>query len=288
MTEGRWTPAPLAEREEAGRARRVVRHDAVALTAVPCAMLAATGLLVWAAGQWLEIAGLAAGMVLVPLDFWIALRIDARRAALVEDAHKAERLMREEFGDREGWLVDVYLHRDGATIGRDRGMLWAEDGRLMFSGGRTSFSLSPSQARGARRAWAIRGLRHAVLLDLIDGQGLSFEPRLNGAVDGTLEGVVLSHLRAWAAGSESGGQMPPASVGPGAPSPARLLGAALVATAFWAYLAGVAALVLVNGRSPALIALAALVGVPLHAWHPAARWRALLARRRLEREATGG
>ena len=43
--------------------------------------------------------------------------------------------------DPDVCLVEVHILRDGVSVGRDRGAVWFEGGRLLFSGHRTSFAV---------------------------------------------------------------------------------------------------------------------------------------------------
>ena len=57
------------------------------------------------------------------------------------------------------WFSSVTIYRNGREVGRDNGVVWFEDGSLMFSGVRCSFAISGEDVRrsaagiGWRSAW---------------------------------------------------------------------------------------------------------------------------------------
>ena len=58
--------------------------------------------------------------------------------------------------DPDVCLVSLRIVSAGRTVGRDRGVVWFEDGRLLYSGHRTSFALGGEDIapRGERHAYA--------------------------------------------------------------------------------------------------------------------------------------
>ena len=273
-----WAPSPLVEGENELRRRRVGRHDRLALTFGALAITGATAgaialAVVYIGGAFAGIVALA----FVVVAFWAAWHVDRRRLALVAASEEADRVLRTEFGEGPGWFVDLIVHRGGAPTGVDRGMLWIEDGRLVFAGHRTSFSLSTDGVRDVKRGFPVRGVRHEIRLALPDGQAVSFVPHEKGTTN-----VLYATVVSWATGIETfGGQFPPLGIGPGATSPGRLLGRALGATAFYALLGWTVTGVFAYGLSLYVFILFYYWGTTWNLWHPLALWRAWRDRRRL-------
>lgn len=211
------------------------------------------------------------------LTFWLA----RRDADLLSRTDEADDARRGELGRNVGWLVDVLILQGDAPTGADRGMLWIDDGRLCFSGDRTSFALSPDQVAGrCRTTTPIVGLRHEVRLPLC-------HPTLTLSIG--LERTSIAEFRRqihlWTtSASPSEGQLPPTSLGPGAASPGRLLLGAVFSTVYWV---AVLSMVFVSSQIegsydllPFILAFAVL-GAFLRCWYPVTRWRAWRDRRRL-------
>ena len=93
----------------------------------------------------------------------IVLHWEARQAA----AHKVDDELREGFGRGVARFVSLIIRQGGAPTGEDRGLLWFEDGKMYFSGHRTSFGLVPSQVSGfATVDSSVPRVRHEVNLVL--------------------------------------------------------------------------------------------------------------------------
>lgn len=171
-----------------------------------------------------------AGGVILPLVWAQSLRVERRAYD-----HAAART---EFEGDYGRLVSLIVRQGDAPTGEDVGLLWFEEGRLYFSGQRTSFGLVPSQARSVS---AIRegvpGVRNAVDLvlrrDTVAGaMALSFEPLLPPHESSYVHRTSLrTDLAEWTGVVASGvGQFPPTTIGPGVVGDRRLLLDALATT----------------------------------------------------------
>ena len=141
--------------------------------------------------------------------------------------------LREEFGVGPAWKVELMVRQGEAPTGLDEGLIWIEEGRVVYSGLRTSFALVPAQASGTlRHEPGLPGQRLRLNLTLARTSlagplSLSFWPIAEGfrraesdaaelrfAVNRTLNGGVLP---------ETTGQWPPVALGPHAPTPRTLL-----------------------------------------------------------------
>lgn len=242
------------------------------------------------------LAGLSLGSI--PL----VLHWERRQAA----ARQADVELREGFGWGKGRFVSLIVRQGEAPTGEDRGMLWFEDGRLYFSGHRTSFGLVPSQVRGYTTLRdEIPRIRNAVTLVLdrdtpVGPTSLSFGLMLPPTADATRRRSELrDDLGDWKSGSMlvpkrfrdpsptrddlddwEDGQWPPSALGPGAASERALL----VGAAAWTFLfPTVAAAASSFFCSPVGTLLAFVVACGLFgaATDCAPRWRALRDRRRL-------
>lgn len=284
MNEADWMPSPHVEREQASLLRRrrwegpfsVWIAGVTSITAVGsgCATVDffGRGQLVEAAfGATILLASIAATLGLAARDNDLHSRIKAH-----------DRTKREEFGSGAGWIVNLLVRQGDAPTGADRGMLWLEGGRLLFSGDRTSFALSSDQIAGPCRVQKpVAGLRHAIQVPLTPR---TMAGPLSLSLDaGADEDAVRRAVDRWAQEKTAGGQLPPTRIGPGAPSPRRLLRGALGSSAYG--MASLAAVVFVFAHVPALglaIALLALyLGWRLDSLVVPLRWRAFRDRSRL-------
>lgn len=284
MKEADWTPSPLVEGEAVARRRRLRRHDWVALSVGGTFLSVLAGFVVFASLDRLASdAAMAVIAVFLALAFGAAAAVDRRRAALVRQNAEADEALRAEFGEGSGWFVDLILLYGAAPIGKDRGMLWIEEERLVFSGHRTSFALSSDQVQRVRSEVPIEGLRHEIRLTLAQDCGpraISLRPI---AVPTWADDELGPNLVGWrSAGLSRGGQLPPCVPGPGAVPTSRLLVRASWSTLYWSALAFLA--LWVGGRDfgVLLFLFGICVGWLVRAWHPAMWWRAYLDRRRLE------
>ena len=278
MSHADWTPSPLLEGEFALRRKRIKRHDRLAATIGGTTLggLMAFGIF-YAALHLSGVYTLIVGISVIAAAFLAAHRIERRRQALFAASEEADRVLRMEFGEGQGWFVDLIVHRGAAPTGVDRGMLWVEDGRLVFAGHRTSFSLSTDGVLDVKRQFPLKGVRHAIRIALPDGQAVSFAPFAKGTTNDLDETLYL-----WSTGVETfGGQLPPLGIGPGAPPPGRLMARALGATAFYALLGWTVASVFAYGLSLYVFILFYYMGTAWSLWHPLTYWRAWWARRRL-------
>lgn len=205
-----------------------------------------------------------------------------------DSARDAERVLEDEFGRNQGYFVSVIVRQGDAPTGQDSGMLWFEDGRLYFSGHRTSFGLFPSQVFGPALARkGVPGVRNAVEISLrhstpIGPMALSFgmweRPHENASVE---RSILKAHLDRWLNEGTSGeGQWPPAELGPKRVSEGSLLAGAIAWTLLPTALVGgiLRSLVPDWASLGCALALAVLVAAvpPCNL-----RWRALRDRRRL-------
>jgi hypothetical protein len=209
------------------------------------------------------------------------------------DRFRNERIrLQEEHAAVGGWIVHLSILQGAAVTGRDEGVVWFEDDRLLFAGRRTSFALSADGATGGvHESWSLTGSVVPLHAETVAGRvALAFEvlPWEGAAAPagGGAPGFVRA-LRGWldvAAPAEGG--LPPLAVGPGAPAVDRLLLAAVANTAFWAAALGLFALSVAAGWQAA-IPVALVCAVLLLGWSdlwvPRHRWYAWRDRRRLER-----
>ena len=206
-----------------------------------------------------------------------------------EARHETEPEMRAALG-HDGRLVSMIVRQGDAPTGEDWGMLWFEEGRLYFSGRRTSFGLVPEQARGfATVDDSARDVRHRLNLPLaldsaVGPVSLSLAPFAAtlsnpevavGALRADLDR--WKHERAWGEG-----QWPPLTLGPCVATERRLFGRALGNTVSIPLLP---AFVLLLVGAPIVALAALLLGMPVCAFAGpnALVWRAWWARRRLRR-----
>ncbi len=290
----KWTLHPTSERElvEESRKRTAARRWAwtLGLTSLgfcPLTCLGLGGAFTDRGGLWLLIptaALVGTAFAYLRHSAGQARRDESRRAALDE-----------EYAPVGGWIVDLAVYQGAAPTGRDRGAVWFEDDRLLFSGRRTSFALARGEAfQVALQGWLDPDLGsnlHLVLQTRTEAGSVAlgfsvvpktFIPSSQG------EAALHGALKGWLANaSPSEGGLPPLAVGPGAPSPERLLRAALGVTAFWAAFAGLGLWFGVVSGAPAacvaMIVAIMLLMVWSGLWVPRLRWRAYRDRRRLER-----
>jgi len=278
-----WTPSIVTEREVEYRRKKVVHHDWVALT-VGASVISALAIFgIWASIQLLAAWSVIPIILLIIGLSYAARNIDRRRERLQKEAADADRILQDEFGSGEGWLVDLKIIQGAAPTGEDRGMLWFEDGRMVFSGHRTSFALSSSQADDrCRFENKVPGLRHswALKLKLRTEAGpvfLSFEPPANQ------HDVVPGAINHWVESTPvADGQFPPTKLGPGAPTLGHLLMKAVVSTAYWLGLLYLAFLPATWNAFAIIFALGAVVALYLRLWFPFTRWRAWASMRRVK------
>ncbi len=284
LSQAEWTPSIVVERDVEYRRRRVAYHDLVALTVGAAAITAAAIFGIWASIVFFAGWAVVPSLLLLIGLVYTARRIDRRRDRLQAEAAEADRILKDEFGEGEGWLVDLKILQGGSPTGEDRGMLWFEDGKMVFSGHRTSFALSSDQARG-RCGFQnkILGLRHSIALkvDLVTEAGpvsLSIEP------PAWQHGMVVGAINHWVGTSPvPGGQFPPTSLGPGAPSLRQLFVKAVTCSAYWMFLTYVAILPGTWNAFVLIFALGFVAAYVLRLLFPVARWYAWDARRKLPR-----
>ena len=188
-------------------------------------------------------------------------------------------------GER-GRHVSVGIWQGDALTGEDEGLLWFEDGRLYFSGRRTSFGLVPAQVRGRprmRRGWTEDQVELSLRRDTVAGpMRLAFRLRpyaLNADFDH--RAALRTDLDVWTQEPVSGeGQFPPATLGPGLPTERRLLAEAASLTFPPAILLAWVFNLLLHGAWQVGLILGLFVFAGMV---PAGnlRWRALRDRRRL-------
>ncbi len=285
MKEADWTPSPHAERETDSlrRRSRLEGRLSVWIAGVTSVTAVASGCMVAdlvGRGKFID-AGNAAVVFLISagLTFWLA----ARDNDLLVRVAAPDRAKREEFGSGSGWIVDLMVLQGDAPTGADRGMLWIEGGRLLFSGDRTSFALSADQvAASCRSVLAISGLRHPMRVPLQHrtpaGQlALSLQTGENSA-------EVRWAIDGWAASGSTDGQFPPLRIGPGVAPTSRLLLGAVLASAFCVAAATFVGASFLVGMGEGLFSvfLMMFLGGILRLLPLATRWRAWRDRRRLE------
>lgn len=214
-----------------------------------------------------------------------------------ELARKPDAELKEGFGIGRGRFVSLIVRQGDAPTGEDRGMLWFEDGRLYFSGHRTSFGLVPAQVSSfATLEAGVPGVLNEVNLvlrrDTPAGPmsisfGLFLSPQTNPAPRlAKLKYDIddwKSHDAKWRdVAPEEPGQWPPSVAGPGVISDARLLAGALTVSVVLPCLVGG---LLWRVSSGGIATIAFCVALLVAAFSPAGslRWRALRDRRRLGR-----
>ena len=319
--EADWMPSSIVEREAEWRKLDLARHDRLALTLGPllsvAAFAAGTFLTYWLFGT---LASVAVGIPLFFAPFLVAYRVDQRRARLEAEAIAAEEILKDEFGAGEGWFVDLLVHQNTAPTGVDTGMIWFEEGRLLFSGHRTSFAISPDQVRGScETVDRIAGLRHSILLPLKTDVGapelsISLGPRsksdldkhrLERAIDEWATSATRPKRRLTRNPTNADppastrtlrvveeppvdeaierGQLPPTKIGPGAPTPAQLLRRATLSTVYWLFLSWATLQTPTDRGKLLMVFLGVVVGTILRCWYPGTRWQAWKDSRSLPR-----
>lgn len=279
--EGAWTDVAEPRSAPAGGWRLALEAFGVLLVAAPASAFAApVGLALPTAA--IIVGGGTAGLA--------SRHLDARRRAAGERA----RSLRDGFGPGPVWAVELMVRQGGAPTGADQGLMWVEDGRIVFSGLRTSFALAPAQMAGIVRHLPRRaGLRHRLNLDLAHETAagplsLSFwplAPSLQGAENdatdlrAALNTVAKRRDHALAAT----GQWPPVTRGPGAPTRRDLLVRATGPIAAWIALGATFGASILPNATGALAAFLFVAGVGNVAYRDESlpRWRAYRAHRRL-------
>ncbi len=155
-------------------------------------------------------------------------------------------LMRDDFGAGPSWTVDLIVRQGEAPTGRDQGLMWVEGGRVLFSGKRTSFAISPDQiASPIRHEMAVRDLRLRLNLDLkaatsAGAVSLSFWPIADSfrraEEDASAMRYAFNTILAngrWTVAPPIAGQWPPLELGPGALSPSKALHSIRIRVALW-------------------------------------------------------
>lgn len=284
VSQAEWTPSIVVERDVEYRRKRVAYHDWLALTVGASVITAVAICGIWASIVFFAGWAVVPSLLLIIGLVYTARQIDRRRDRLQAEAAEADRILRDEFGAGEGWLVDLKILQGGAPTGEDRGMLWFEDGKMVFSGHRTSFALSSDQAEGrCRFQTKIPGLRHTWSLKLHlrtdAGQvSLSLEPPMNQ------HDVLAGAINHWAGSAPvTSGQFPPTSLGPGAPSRNQLFLKATASSVFWMAVLYAALLPNTWNGFVVIFALGFLAAFILRLLFPVARWFAWDAMRRLDR-----
>ena len=289
MSHADWTPSPVVEREAAlvRRRWRLGEFNVVgaALSTIAAFASFTVGIDRYAESPLLGVLlfGLATllGLLVVVFVRWDNARLDAVTAP--------DRARWEEFGSREGWLVELIVLQGDAPTGRDRGILWIEGARLNFAGDRCSFSLAPGDLAGACRSErSIQGLRLGMRIPLrheTGGGRLALSMKAQGR---RLEGAIglRRDVDAFARRETLGlGQLPPTALGPGASSKLALFVGASGMTGFVLFSGVFTVLAAITARDAlsALIVLSiVLCGVwNVGGWTVPARWRAWRDRRRL-------
>ena len=214
----------------------------------------------------------------------IALREEDRFDTLAIRPEDAPMLP--ELGVASGFLVSMWVLQGHTVTGRDRGAMWIEGGRLLFSGRSMSFALTRQMVVGGWRDPRLGPGVMELALDHASDAGtlaVSFTP-LFGDRPYAWEpkSLVASWLEQAGASSEAG-QLPPTTVGPSADSPAtirkRIVGSILRESGY----AGIVLLPLaVSGSMVPALAVVLSVGALVGYWGPLRRSRfALTDARRL-------
>ena len=287
MKPAEWTLHPVSERDAALASRRARgwRRTAWGLS------LGSLGLCPVSLLGLIEYGGI--GLFGFLLSFGLLVYVLVRSVREVEKL-RAERIrLQEEHAAVQGWIVDLAVTQGAALTGRDRGVVWFEEGRLLFVGRRTSFALAAEAVSGALALgwWSSSSTLPLRAHTAAGAVALTFEmmPPDNLA-DSRSEYAFAEALQGWQAAHapvESG--LPPLAVGPGAPSVASLLGAAMATTAIWLALGGGFVLMAVRlnlylAFTIGIVGASLLAGLP-DLWRMGYRWRAYRDRLRLEKEA---
>ena len=285
MKPATWTAHPVSEREGllAERRARGWRRMAWGLS------LFALGLCPFSLFGVLE---LAEGWVFgFPLAFALLVYVLVRSVREVEKL-RAERIrLQEEHAAVHGWIVDLAVTQGAALTGRDRGVVWFEEGRLLFLGRRTSFALAAEATESALQpgGWRSEGALPLRARTAAGEVALTFEMMpWDNLADSRRDYEFAQALQGWqAAYAPVEGGLPPLAVGPGTPSPASLLGAALAMTAVWLLLGGGFVLMTLSlnlclAFFLGIVGASLLTGLPDH-WRAGHRWRAYRDRLRLEK-----
>jgi hypothetical protein len=205
--------------------------------------------------------------------------------------------IRDEYGEIDGWQVDMTVFQGAAPTGHDRGMVWIEDGRLYFVGERTSFGLSPSQvsitgARSLSHEPALADIQLPLDRTTAGGNlsvGLQVVPTDSGEFSAhNRQDQCRLAIKSWVKSGDSGeGQLPPLTIGPSMPGTLRLFWMAVTATAFWS---GLTVIVLLIGLTaswwtvfPVLFTIGLIATLWWDVWSPRIRWLAWRDRRRFDR-----
>jgi len=290
-----WTPHPIAERAISDERRQTVGNRRVGWALAVAALVLCP---LSCIGASFSVVGSAFPYVAVVLLGALGVEKLRRGARTTELAHAKRQALRDEYAGINGWAVELTVFQGAAPTGRDRGMLWFEDGRLFFVGERTSFGLAPPQVEGGmREEWPLSGLRATSTLSLgrrtVAGAvslGLDFIPSDLGPVP-PLEKAFRRALDDWLHPSKEGrsgeGQLPPLAIGPDAPTLRALLASAVASTVFWLFLAGGLILLAIKTAWWIVPPVVAFLGVILvlwsDIWAPRLRWLAWRDRRKLER-----
>lgn len=269
-----WTPSSVVERDVEHRRRRVTNHDWLALTVGATAITSAAILGICLLAIFFQGYTIFPALALIGGLFYLAKRIDLRRDRLQEEAASADRILREEFGAGQGWLVSLKILQGAAPSGEDRGMLWIEDGRLVFAGHRTSFTLSQDQVTG-RCAFKpkVPGLRNtwSLPLNLHTPAGpvsLSLEVAESGH-------AMPSAINHWLDQKPTEiGQLPPTTLGPGHADIDRLLLNAVVSTVYWLFVVFLMTKAPTINAAIAIALMGGVAGLMLRAGYTLTRWQA--------------
>ena len=220
--EGVWTDVAEGPRTATTDWRRLaLEWFGVGLVAIPVAAFALP------IGLALPVGGIVLGGGTLGL---MARHLDDRKRAMSERA----KALRDEFGVGPVWTVDLMVRQGEVPTGRDEGLLWVEDGRIVFSGLRTSFALVPGQAAGAvQHLPRLSGLRHRLNLALARETdagplSLSFWPLASSLQRAESDAADLRYALNTVADRrdhtlEASGQWPPMARGPGGSSRRDLL-----------------------------------------------------------------
>lgn len=280
--EGVWTDVAEAPRPATTDWRRLALEGfGIGLVAMPVAAFALPVGLAVPVGAVVLCGGTLGLMV---------RHLDDRKRAMGERA----RALRDEFGVGPVWTVDLMVRQGEAPTGRDQGLLWVEDERIVFSGLRTSFSLAPSQAAGpVHHLPQMSGLRHRLNLTLARETdagplSLSFWPLASGLQRSENDAADLRFALNTVAGRrdhalETTGQWPPTARGPGAPTSRDLLLRAM-ATPFVGAILGLVGfgMLLPNAAAATVVFLVFAVGLNLACFGESRpRWQAYRDARRL-------
>jgi hypothetical protein len=292
MNVARWAPSDLHERGESLLRQKIVRIEwtmgPLALLFAPLGLVALVGALFPFFFGRGRIEVLLAAFALISGFTAVIVGLNRHRRRLHAALGESDGGLREPFDRHEGWFVELLVHQGAAVTGTDRGMLWIEDGGLLFSGYRTSFALgSDDVSAPPRYMGALPSIQGALRLPLkartpAGELALSFNPLPEEEL------LLLGRIGSWIQDAPlRKGQLPPITLGPGALPRNRLLRCTWVATAYWALAAGSIGLLMLAMRSLAaglpVLLLALIVGAPLRAWHVVAWWRAWRDLGRVER-----